>query len=160
MPGGGIGAGLGGDVAAGELHLDVGGIGRQVAAQQLEVGAADRHPYPAHAHRLYRRAHVRVGQLADVQGQDGPLRRQRVQRIEGEHLRDGIEEQDLVAQQPAVLGMVDVLGDEADQVFQFLVARDLAVVMLPRQLVADDALPGVEQRFADDEVSLMHVARE
>ena len=45
--------------------------------------------------------------------------------------------------------MLDVFGDETDQFFEVGVDDRLAT-LLPEQLVADDALRGVEQRFAND----------
>jgi hypothetical protein len=155
LPGRGVGARLLGHVDAGKAHFDVRGIRRQRPGDVADVQAAQRDADAAGAHCLYRGAGVRVHQVARLQAQDGALGRQREQRVGRQHCGHGVEEENLVAQQPAVFFMLDVFSDETDQFFEVGVDDRLAT-LLPEQLVADDALRGVEQRFANDIVFVVH----
>jgi hypothetical protein len=94
----------------------VGGDDGQVAPEDLQVGVAQRDADAAGAQRLGG-AGVDVDQVAQAHRQHRVLGRQRVQGVGREHGGDGVEEQQLVAQQPAVL-VDQVFGDEADQRFE------------------------------------------
>ena len=156
LPGGRIGTRLFGDVGAGKAHFCVRRVRRQVLAQQRQVGAAQRDADAAHAQRLYGGTGIGIGKVAHGQRQHGAVRRQRVQRVERQHGGHRVEEQDLVAQEPALLLVHDVSGHEGDEAFQVGAGEIPAFAPLPAQLVADHALFGVEQGFTDDEVGLVH----
>jgi hypothetical protein len=66
-------------------------------------------------------ARVSGSARSGLHGQHGALGRHVEQGVGRQHRRHRVEEQDLVAQQPAVLVVVDVLGDEADQRFEVVV---------------------------------------
>jgi hypothetical protein len=79
-----------------------------------------------------------------------------MQGIGRQHRRHGVEEQQLLAQQPAEVFVDQVLGDEADQRFEIGGADFPSVLLLPAEFITNYTLLGVKQGFTDDEVGLMH----